>query len=117
VVGSLHRLGSQPPGPAPETDGEQQEKHPDHFEKNDVSHAPEGLEESAYAAPNRARRNARTARRLRLSRIRDDRWARGRRRPCFRDRGCGQALPGHAPCDAYPDPQHPADGLRFHTRL
>ncbi len=87
MLGPVGCLGSQPPGPRPEAGGEEQEKHSDHFEENDVSHAAEGSEESAYAPANRARGNARTARRCnaggRLWRTLDDRCVRGCRRPRF----------------------------------
>lgn len=118
-------LVPHPPDPVAETHGEQQKENADNLQKNDVPHSVERLEKTADPPPDAARDNPRPARRFRrglsLSRhaLKHDRTA-----PCpaLRKLGGGlgagrKVLAGHAARHPHPDPQHPADTLRFHTRL
>ena len=48
MVGTVHGLGAQPPGPVCEHDDEEEKEGPYDFKENDVSHSAERLEESAH---------------------------------------------------------------------
>lgn len=50
MVGAMHGLGAQPPGPVSEHDDEEEKEGPYDFKENDVSHSAERLEESAHPA-------------------------------------------------------------------
>jgi len=124
MVPAMQSLVAKPPGPVSEDEHKQEEKDSSHLEEDDASHSAERPEESAYAsrhvsrgladgAPGRPRTHGsrRSSNGWRLP----DAWANaaGRGRLC----APREPLAGHATDYAHPDSQHPADGLRFHTRF
>jgi len=118
VVRAVQRLGSQGPSASPEQDDEEKEEGPDHFEEDDVSDAVERPQESADPARDIGGGFAggapRGAHRVRIDGDWPGHCGRGGGRM-----GCagGHPLSCHTAGDAQSDPQHPANGLRFHTRL
>jgi len=122
---ALDGLRPHPPGPVPKKHREQKEEGSHHLEEDDISHSAERPEETADSSRYAARSSTRRARRIAGGRspwyLPLDRHRLHWRTPAG-NRSAGlsafrQALPGHAPHYAHPNPKHPADGLRFHTRL
>lgn len=50
MVGTMHGLGAQPPGPVSKHDDEEEKKGSHDFEEDDVSHSAERPQKSAHAA-------------------------------------------------------------------
>lgn len=50
MLGTVHGLGAQSPGPVSKHDDKEEKESPDDFEENDVSHSAERLQKSAHAS-------------------------------------------------------------------
>jgi len=117
MIGPVQVTGPGTPNRLRENQNENEEEQADYFEEDDVSHSAERLEKTAHASGEASSGVPSSA----PGRSACATWgnAFNRHRPgyCAGRRGAHDVLPGHASHQAHPDSQHPADGLRFHTRL
>lgn len=119
MIGTLQVAGMGAPSGLPEDQHKNEEEDAGDLEEDNVAHSAEWLEEPAHA-PREAPCSSACLPGCRLGprgapAFDGDRP--GNVRVAGRLSAGGQPLAGHASCDAHPDPQHPPDGLRFHTRL
>lgn len=114
MVWSVKITGANRPHSAPHEYGnENEEEDAAHFEPEDAADPAEGTQESGNSARNASAGAARGS--PAVSQIR---WKTGGARAIWLRgwllHGCSDALAGNASCDAQPDAQYPADGLRSH---
>ena len=125
MVGAVQVAGSSTPERLCEYQHKDEEKDTDNFEEKDIPHPAEWLEKAAHASRQSPGGPAGAAARhsdgWRFIRGIDGHgvryWRAGGIARCCLGRIADETLPCHAACHTNANPQHPANGLRFHTRL
>ena len=123
MIGSMRPAGLGVPDRGTKNEYGQKKEDARNFKPQLAADATERPQETTHAASQAARSQAGSAARL-PSNGGPIHTLNGRRTPrrlgadaCALLGAPRQPLPGHAPCNTHADPQYPADGLRFHSRL